>query len=176
MFILLLSLNTATMARRVFYSFHYKDDSWRVSKIRNIGAIEDNQPAKDNDWESIRGDYAKVQRWIQGQLKGRSCTVVLIGTKTAQRRAVQYEIKESWRKGMGVLGIHIHNITDHAGNTCEKGSSPFDGLTVDGITLGKVIETYDPWGLFWDSKDYRNYIARNIEGWIEDAIRTRGKY
>lgn len=77
---------------------------------------------------------------------------------------------------MGLLGIHIHNITDHAGNTCEKGANPFMGLTVDGISLGKVVETYDPWGFFWDSKDYRNHIARNIEGWIEDAIRTRGKY
>ena len=41
------------MARKVFYSFHYKPDSWRASKIRNIGAIEDNQPASDNAWETV---------------------------------------------------------------------------------------------------------------------------
>lgn len=35
------------MARRVFYSFHYVPDNWRVSQVRNIGAIEDNKPAKD---------------------------------------------------------------------------------------------------------------------------------
>ena len=161
------------MPRRVFYSFHYKPDSWRVSKIRNIGAIEENQPAKDNDWEAIKGDHAKIQRWILSQLNGRSCTVVLIGANTAGRRCINYEIKESWKKGMGVLGIHIHNITDHAGNTCSKGANPFTGLTVEGVSLGTVVETYDPWGLFWDSKDYRNHIAKNIEGWIEEAIRIR---
>jgi len=41
------------MARKCFYSFHYKPDNWRVSKIRNIGAIEGNKPASDNDGETI---------------------------------------------------------------------------------------------------------------------------
>ncbi len=30
------------MARRVFYSFHYKPDVMRVSQVRNIGALEAN--------------------------------------------------------------------------------------------------------------------------------------
>lgn len=42
------------MARKVFYSFHYIPDCWRVSQIRNIGAIEDNKPASDNDWEEVK--------------------------------------------------------------------------------------------------------------------------
>lgn len=41
------------MARKCFYSFHYEPDNWRASTIRQIGAIEGNQPARDNDWESI---------------------------------------------------------------------------------------------------------------------------
>jgi hypothetical protein len=43
----------ADTKRQVFYSFHYKPDSWRVSQVRNIGAIEGNKPAPDNDWETI---------------------------------------------------------------------------------------------------------------------------
>jgi len=39
--------------RQVFYSFHYKPDCWRASQVRNIGAIEGNKPAPDNDWETI---------------------------------------------------------------------------------------------------------------------------
>lgn len=164
------------MPRKVFYSFHYKPDSWRVSKIRNIGAIEENRPASDNDWESIKGDSAKIERWIKNQLFGRSCTVVLIGENTAGRKWINYEIKESWNKGMGVLGIHVHNITDHNGDTCSKGDNPFDDIKVDGIYLNDVVKTYDPWGLFWDSKDYRNHIADNIEDWIEKAIEIRNEY
>jgi len=31
------------MARAVFYSFHYKPDNWRASKVRQMGALEGNQ-------------------------------------------------------------------------------------------------------------------------------------
>ena len=31
--------------RRVFYSFYYKEDSWRASQVRNIGVVEGNRPA-----------------------------------------------------------------------------------------------------------------------------------
>ena len=38
------------MARKAFYSFHYKNDNWRASTVRNIGSVEGNKPASDNDW------------------------------------------------------------------------------------------------------------------------------
>ncbi len=47
------------MARKCFYSFHYVPDNWRVSKIRNIGAVEGNKPASDNDWETVTGGGEK---------------------------------------------------------------------------------------------------------------------
>ena len=28
------------MARRAFYSFHYKPNNWRAAQVRNIGSIE----------------------------------------------------------------------------------------------------------------------------------------
>src|SRR5271156_2781114 len=110
------------MPRKVFYSFHYKPDCWRVSKVRNIGAIEDNQPASDNDWETItKGKDPEIEKWIKAQMKGRTCTVVLIGQGTAGRKWINYEIRESWTRGMGLVGIHIHNISDHAGDSATKG-------------------------------------------------------
>jgi hypothetical protein len=45
------------MARRIFYSFHYKLDVMRVSQVRNIGTLEGNKPATDNDWETVRKCY-----------------------------------------------------------------------------------------------------------------------
>ena len=80
---------------RVFYSFHYQPDSWRVSMVRNIGALEGNEPAPDNDWETVkkRGNLA-ITEWIDRQMKGRSCTVVLVGSHTAERDWINYEIRK----------------------------------------------------------------------------------
>ena len=41
------------MARKVFFSFHYQPDCVRASQVRNIGVIEGNPTATDNDWETI---------------------------------------------------------------------------------------------------------------------------
>ena len=62
------------MKRQVFYSFHYKNDVMRVSQIRNIGALEDNKPVSDNDWEEVKrkGDD-NVKKWINDNMKYRSC-------------------------------------------------------------------------------------------------------
>lgn len=51
------------MARRVFYSFHYKPDNWGTAQVRNIGSIDGNRPTTDNDWETIKqsGDSAIKQ-------------------------------------------------------------------------------------------------------------------
>ena len=85
------------MARKCFYSFHYKPDNWRVSKIRNIGVVEGNKPASDNDWETITsGGEKKIKQWIAEQMKGRTCTVILAGSDTANRKWINYEIVESW--------------------------------------------------------------------------------
>ena len=101
------------MKRRVFYSFHYEADNWRAAQVRNIGAIKGNRPATDNDWEAVkRGGDAAIRRWIAGQMHGRSCTVVLVGTNTANRKWINYEIVESWKQGMGVVGIHVHGLRD----------------------------------------------------------------
>ena len=68
------------MARKCFYSFHYKPDNWRVSTIRNIGSIEGNKAASDNDWETItKGGDAKIKEWIEEQMKGRTCAIILAG-------------------------------------------------------------------------------------------------
>ena len=82
------------MARRCFYSFHYEPDSWRASTVRKIGAIEGNQPVTPNDWESVAGgDNAeeKIKRWIATQMQGRTCTIVLVGAKTANRKWINHE-------------------------------------------------------------------------------------
>ena len=41
------------MARKAFYSFHYKPDASRAGQVRNIGVVEGNTPVSDNDWEAV---------------------------------------------------------------------------------------------------------------------------
>ena len=162
------------MARKCFYSFQYKPDNWRVSKIRNIGAIEGNKPATDNDWEEIvGGGDTKIKKWISDQMAGKTCTIILAGTNTANRKWINHEIVESWNKGKGVLVIHIHNITDSSGNQSSKGSNPLYYVT-HGTTkkrLSTIANSYDPPRT--TSSGVYNYIADHIEDWIEEAINIR---
>lgn len=165
------------MARRVFYSFHYIPDNWRASQVRNIGVVEGNQPAKDNDWEEVKkGGDAAIQRWIDNQLAGRSCTVVLIGAETAGRKWITYEINKSWNDGKGVVGIHVHNLKDVGGLQSAKGKNPLDHVTFkkDGARLSTVAKTYDP--PYTTSTSVYAHIKDNLSAWIEEAVRIRNNH
>jgi hypothetical protein len=165
------------MARRVFYSFHYSSDAWRTSQVRGIGFIEGNKSAIPNEWESIKngGDKA-IQKWIDDQLNGRSCTIVLIGKDTAGRRWIEYEIQKSWHDSKGLVGIHIHNLKDANQKQTAKGRNPFEAFTMkhDGTKLSSIVQTYDP--PYTDSKRVYDYISQNISSWIEQAIKIRAAY
>ena len=110
------------MARQVFYSFHYKPDCWRTSQVRNIGVIEGNKPAPDNDWETITktGDAA-IQKWIDNQMHYRSTTILLVGANTAARKWINYEIEKTWKAGMGLIGINIHRLKHSDGFQSTQG-------------------------------------------------------
>jgi hypothetical protein len=165
------------MARRVFFSFHYKPDNWRASQIRQIGVIEGNAPVSDNDWETITsGGDKSIQNWIDGQLDGKSCAVVLIGTSTSGRKWIKYEIEKSWNEGKGVLGIYIHNLKDRDGNQSSKGANPFDDFTMkrDSEKLSSIVKVYDP--PYSTSTLVYNHIKENMENWVEEAIKIRNDY
>lgn len=166
-----------TMARKTFYSFHYKPDSWRASKVRNIGVVEGNKPVSDNDWETItKGGEKAIKDWINDQLNGRSCSIVLIGENTSGRKWIKYEIEKSWNDGKGVLGIYIHNITNQDDEQSSKGKNPFDDFTMkkDDAKLSSIVKTYDP--PYTTSKNAYNYISENLEDWVEEAIKIRNEY
>jgi hypothetical protein len=103
----LTQIGEESVARKVFFSFHYLPDAWRASQIRNMGVLEGNPPVSDNQWETIvGGGDAAIERWIDAQMSGRSCAIVLIGSATAGRKWITYEISKAWNDGKGVVGIH----------------------------------------------------------------------
>lgn len=162
------------MARRVFYSFYYKPDVMRVSQVRNIGALESNRPATDNDWETVKsGKDIAIKRWITAQMKGRTCTVVLIGENTANRKWINHEIIKSWDDGMGVVGIRIHGLKNTDGYIANMGKNPFDyiGYGNTGKKLSSIVKCYNPAGS--NSKERYAWIAKHLENAVSKAIKIR---
>jgi hypothetical protein len=155
------------MAREpVFYSFHYDKDVFRVQQIRNMGVVEGDEPVSANEWEQIKrkGD-ASVQRWIDENMKYKRCVIVLIGSETAHRPWVQYEIKRAWEQRKGLFGIYIHNLKCPRNGTCAKGPNPFDNWAVGNQSMSNLVTCYDP-----NSWDAYGEIARNLQSWVASAI------
>jgi len=165
-------MSLSLIKRQVFYSLHYKPDCWRAAQVRSIGSIQGNHPAPDNDWSKIvsLGDDA-VTRWIRAQMKFRSCTIVLVGSNTANRKWIDFEIKESWRLGMGVAGISIHGLKNSLGEISLMGKNPFDSYSLNGQAMTSFVKCYDPPGR--DSKERYSWIANNIASIADEAVRIR---
>jgi hypothetical protein len=148
------------MARKVFFSFHYNRDVWRVSKVRNSGVIGsfDKSPFYDKAvWEKLKlqGDAA-VKSWIDNQLSGTSVTVVLVGAETYKRRWVKYEIAKSIELKKGLIAINISGIKDRDGHEDIMGVNP-------------VPSEYPLYK--WN----HNNGAVNLAKWIEEAAVKAGK-
>jgi len=163
------------MARRVFYSFDYEQDADRVQLVKNMGKIESQPLLTGNKWEEVRrGGDAAIKKWINDQMSGKSCLVVLVGTRTADRRWVKYEIKQAWEQGLGIVGVRIHGLKNLRGLTAKRGDNPFAGFTVQAKPLSKIVTLHDPFG--FDSKAVYADISDQLESLVEDAIAVRDQY
>jgi hypothetical protein len=145
--------------RRVFFSFYYERDVWRATNVRNSGKVDATAAAGWDDaslWEEAkRKGRREIEGLIDNGLRGTSVTVVLVGTETASRLWVKYEIERSIEKGNGLLGVRIHRIKDQTGRRSDPGPTP--AALADG-----GYRVYD-----WD----RNSFSR----WVEWAAVAAGK-
>jgi hypothetical protein len=145
--------------RRVFFSFHYEQDVWRATNVRNAGQVDAKSAAGWTDasiWEDAkRKGRAALERLIDAGLTGTSVTAVLIGAETATRPWVQYEIQHSIDRGNGLLGVRIHKIKDQHGDRSQRGAIP-ELLQRGGY------RTYD-----WDRESFGR--------WVEWAALDAGK-
>jgi len=131
------------MARRVFFSFHYQRDIWRVNQIRNIPNITGCAAAGFQDasiWEEAKkkGDAA-IKKLIDDGLNNTTVTVVCIGEKTAGRKYINYEIEQSMERGNGIVGIQINHLKDKDGNTDSVGAIPHK-LTANDYKVYKYVD------------------------------------
>jgi hypothetical protein len=148
------------MTRRVFFSFHYQRDIWRVNQIRNLPEVIGTSAAGFQDaslWEraKLEGDAA-IKRMIDNALVGTSVTVVCVGNQTANRKYVNYEIIRSLEVGNGLVAVQIHHLKDQYGHIDFPGPIP-QRITLHGFKVYQYINS--------------NYLSY----WIEEAARIAGR-
>lgn len=162
------------MARHVFFSFHYDNDINRSMVVRNNWVTQGSKEAAGfidkAEFEEIKrkGDDA-IHNWIDNQINGTSVTVVLIGSETLERPYVQYEIRESIKRGNGLIGVRVHNISDMGRGTAPRGIIH----TKIGVRGNKPAYFDDEADAIYD------YIAddgyENLGNWIEAAAKKHDK-
>lgn len=135
--------------RKTFVSYHHGGDQHYYDEFsrffhNKFEAVFDNSLARQIDSENV--DYV-MQRIRDNHLTGISCTVVLIGARTHERKYVDWEIKATLAKQHGLVGIvlptHILNpsgqiiVPDRFLDNANTGYAiweHWDGLTVQRFT------------------------------------------
>ena len=162
------------MARKVFFSFHYQLDIFRVNVVRQHGLTKDWEDTGYWDaslWEKARtqGDAA-VKALIDKKFIGTSVTAVLIGAETYKRPYVLYEIEKSIRDGKGLFGVYIHEIPGIDKKTFPRGRNPLDEVRVkQGSTTVPASQIYPSY--HWvTNQGYHNFAS-----WAEEAANQAGR-
>lgn len=153
------------MARRVFFSFHYDRDVWRANQVRNCNVVAGCDLAGFFDHseyeEAKKAKELGIQRMILRHLKDTTVTVVLIGSETAGRPWVRYEIEQSLARKNGLLGIRIHHLRN------QRGESSFWPGSKPSVPWGIEFPIYD-----WDKDLDRFRKAIEAAGQRADAARA----
>ena len=165
------------MAKRVFFSFHYKDVSdFRANVVRNHWLTKPNREIcgyyDASIWESARkqGDVA-LKRLINRGLDMTSNTCVLIGSQTYKRPWVRYELLKSFKKGNHIFGVHINSIKSRNGQIKIKGPNPLEYVGVTFSNSGKQATLWEKVNGKWlkynkidGTASYRVNVAQKFRG------------
>jgi hypothetical protein len=97
---------------RIFFSYQHATDQCYYNEFSRIfhdtyECVYDN--SLDDAIDSDDHDYIRQQ--IRDEfITGTSCTIVLVGLTTYQRKHVDWEIKATLDKGHGLIGIQLPNV------------------------------------------------------------------
>lgn len=122
--------------KNVFISFAYEDIA-EVNLLRGQ-AKNENSPIEFNDWsvsepfDSDRAPYIKQK--IGERIAQSSVTVVFISSNTKKSEWVDWEIKESLRRGKHVLGVYT-------GNRCPTKPAAIEQNKINCVPWSKLAET-----------------------------------
>lgn len=202
------TLKPKTM-RRTFFSFHFQPDNQRAEVIQQSWLTkEDRQAAGFFDSSAFetkrRTSEDALKDFLTEQLKGTTVTCVLVGSQTAFRPWVRYELVRSFHGGNGLLAVRVHNIRDFDRQLAAAGPNPFDHLAYRLVKdrvywqefsngawtnydkVPSMLLTDVPYDLNWQLHNtfacrfpiydwVNDYGYQNLGTWIENAAKQAGK-
>lgn len=141
------------MARKTFFSFHYKPDVSRAHVVRNSWMTKPDRKSAGFFDSSVfeskkKANSDALKTFLTAELKGASVTCVLFGAETYKRQWVRYELVKSFRLGMGLLAVQIDGIKDLKGKTSKHGPNPFS-------YLGYIVKNRR---VYWKVKSGSNWL------------------
>jgi hypothetical protein len=124
------------MARRTFFSFHYKPDVHRAMNVRKSGVFTNEEDGAGFFDSSVfeskqRTSDDALKRFLSEGLSGCSVTAALYATATSTRRWVRFELLKSFLEGKGILSIAIHTIKNLDQQAALPGTNPLAVLGVE---------------------------------------------
>src|SRR3984893_18239577 len=126
----------AELARRTYFSFHYKPDVWRAWNVRNSWVVKpEDQVAigffDSRVFEASQRDSDDPRKSsLRKGLENTSVTCVLAGAATWTRRWVRYEIARSLLKGNGLLTVYIDGVKNKDQVITSRGANPLAQMGV----------------------------------------------
>lgn len=164
------------MPRSSFVSFHYQKDHWRVQQILRMGALDGQEILPAQEWEEVkRRGNAAVEAWINEKMNYKQAVIVMIGSETASRPFVQYEIRRAWQMKKPMLGIMIHGLQDSDKQVGAPGVNPFKqfGFRDSEKTFADYVPVFDParyTGMAYPaSTDIHAAIRSNLTTWASQG-------
>lgn len=156
--------------RRVFFSFHYQNDIWRVNQVRNSWRYQKESTRESEGffdgslWErSQRTGADSLKSLIRDGMVNTSVTCVLVGAQTYARRWVRYEIARSIIKSNGLLSVKIHGLKNRDGYTSVEGANPLDYMGVYRVSDGRILLAEKQNGRWIRYEDYTQGVTLSCE-------------
>lgn len=161
-----LILESSPSFRKVFPSYDWDEDVWRVNQIINLPHIlgrENIGFMKNVPNEEVKRSDILIKNWIDDNMNGCSCLVVFVGEKTYQSKWVKYEIEQARERGMGRIIVGLEGMNNRYGIPSAGGMDPY-------IAHGFYASTPSPLNYTIKKYSWNNDNGiENIKFWIEDA-------
>lgn len=154
----LAGLQITPVRRRIFVSYHHAHDQGCYDELScalhdQMDVVFDN--SLDRLIDSENTDYV-IQRIRDDFISGTSCTIVLCGPETYQRKYVDWEIKATLDKGHGLIGLQLP--------TAVRGDQ--GKIIVPDRLHQNIVSGYAVWKAWSDLAANPHIMAT----WIEEAV------
>ncbi|MCS3540615.1 TIR domain-containing protein [Bradyrhizobium japonicum] len=169
------------MARRTFFSFHYKPDVQRAQIVKNSWVTREREDAGFFDSSAFeaakRTNDDTLKAFLIREMHGSSVVCILVGKETAHRRWVRYEIQRGIWDERGILAVRIHTIRHFTDGVTTPGPNPLDllGIHIKRTESGKSARFIERSSVI-DGWSYSSDFGQVIPKWPYGALPSEGSH